>query len=146
MAGILSSGGLRSEMETGFGLLLPSHCVPPPPLLRAVWCRFDYTFRRRSLADTVPESLTVGFPVPSSSPPPFLPLPHRPSLTRCPFLIVASDLRSQGHFRRIISALCKKAGHGDFLQEKKKKILIRERARSIFGKKKYFYVKTILKS
>lgn len=78
---------------------------------------------------------------PPPAPPPPSPLAHSLS----PFLILALDLRSQGHFRRVISALCKKAGQGDFLQEKKK-ILIRERARSIFGKKKYFYVKTILKS
>lgn len=141
MAGILSSGGLRSEMETGFGLLLPSHCVPPPPLLRAVWCRFEYAFRRRSLVDTMPESLTVGFPVPLSSPPPFLPLPHRPSLTRCPFLIVASDLRSQGHFRRIISALCKKAGHGDFLREKKKNTYKRKSPEYFWKKKNIFMLK-----
>lgn len=112
LAGILSSGGLQSEMETVFGVLLLSRCLPPPPHLSPSFRVVLSTLRRCSLMDTMTKSWTDSFPVPS-------PIAPR-SLSLCPFLIVASDLRSQGHFRRVISALCKQAGQGDFLQEKKK--------------------------
>jgi hypothetical protein len=61
----------------------------------------------------------------------------------CPFLIVASHLGSQGHFQSIVSALCKKAGRGSFY--KRKKMTYKRKSLEYFWKK-YFYVKTILKS
>lgn len=85
---------------------------PHPPHLSPSFRVVLSTLRRCSLMDTMTKSWTDSFPVPS-------PIAPR-SLSLCPFLIVASDLRSQGHFRRVISALCKQAGQGDFLQEKKK--------------------------
>lgn len=71
-------------------------------------------------------------------------------LTLCPFVTVASDLWSQGHFLHVISALCKKAGQGGLFTGEKKKMTYQRKSPQYFWKKKkkkkYFYVKTILKS